>query len=304
MVFFVVGFEVVCLFVNDCFDVEVFEVLVVGGMWLIVLCLVGFNYVDLFVVQCLGLMVVCVLVYLLYVVVEYVVGMIFMFNWWLYCVCNCMCEGDFLLDGLFGFDLVGKIVGVVGMGQIGQVFVCIMVGFGCQLLVFDLFLQVLFVVLGVCYVLLFELLVQVDIVSLYCLFNVDMYYLIDVSVLVSMKLGVMFINISCGGLVDSFVLIDVFKIGQFGYFGLDVYEEEVDLFFEDCFVDVLQDDVLVWLLSFFNVIVIVYQVFFMCEVLVGIVDIMFVNVVVWVVGVFVNVVKVQVGILCCCGFWL
>lgn len=139
MVVFVQGFEVVCVFVNDDFLWLVLECLVVGGMCLVVLCLVGYNYVDLVVVEVFGLLVVYVLVYLLYVVVEYVVGLILMFNWCLYCVYNWICEGDFLLYGLIGFDFYGKCVGVIGIGQIGEIFVCIMVGFGCELLVYDFY---------------------------------------------------------------------------------------------------------------------------------------------------------------------
>lgn len=177
---FVYGYDVVCLFVNDIVDVVVFEWFVDGGMWLIVLCLVGFNYVDFVVVEWFGIVVVWVFVYLLYVVVEYVVVLIFVFNCCLLCVVVCICEGDFLLNGLFGFDLYGKIVGVIGIGIIGSVFVKIMMGFGMYVFVYLVWLyNDELIVFGVCYVEFDELLYCVDIVSLYCLLLLLIYYLIN-----------------------------------------------------------------------------------------------------------------------------
>lgn len=241
------GFEVVCPFVNDCLDADVLAVLAAGGTRLIALRSAGFNHVDLAAAQRLGLTVARVPAYSPHAVAEHAVGMILALNRRLHRACNRTREGDFSLDGLLGFDLAGKTVGVVGTGQIGQVFARIMAGFGCRLLAFDPFPQA---ALGVTYVPLPALLAQSDIVSLHCPLNADTHHLIDARALASMKMGAMLINTSRGGLIDSPALIDALKSGQLGHLGLDVYEEEADLFFEDRSADVLQDDVLARLLTF------------------------------------------------------
>lgn len=224
-------------------------------------------------------------------VAEHAVGMILTLNRRLHRACTRTREGDFSLDGLLGFDLAGKTVGVVGTGQIGQVFARIMAGFGCQLLAFDPFAQAALAALGVTYVPLPALLAQSDIVSLHCPFNADTHHLIDAGALASMKMGAMLINTSRGGLIDSPALIDALKSGQLGHLGLDVYEEEADLFFEDRSADVLQDDVLARLLTFPNVIVTAHQAFFTREALAGIADTTLANVAAWAAGTPANAVK-------------
>ncbi|MGF2509102.1 2-hydroxyacid dehydrogenase, partial [Ralstonia pseudosolanacearum] len=251
----------------------------------------GFNHVDLAAAQRLGLTVVRVPAYSPHAVAEHAVGMILTLNRRLHRACNRTREGDFSLDGLLGFDLAGKTVGVVGTGQIGQVFARIMAGFGCRLLAFDPFPQPALAALGVTYVPLPTLLAQSDIVSLHCPLNADTHHLIDAGALASMKTGAMLINTSRGGLVDSPALIDALKSGQLGHLGLDVYEEEADLFFEDRSADVLQDDVLARLLTFPNVIVTAHQAFFTREALAGIADTTLANVAAWAAGAPANVVK-------------
>lgn len=284
------GFEVVCPFVNDCLDAGVLAVLAAGGARLIALRSAGFNHVDLAAAQRLGLTV-RVPAYSPHAVAEHAVGMILTLNRRLHRACNRTREGDFSLDGLLGFDLAGKTVGVVGTGQIGQVFARIMAGFGCRLLAFDPFPQPALAALGVTYVPLPTLLAQSDIVSLHCPLNADTHHLIDAGALASMKTGAMLINTSRGGLVDSPALIDALKSGQLGHLGLDVYEEEADLFFEDRSADVLQDDVLARLLTFPNVIVTAHQAFFTREALAGIADTTLANVAAWAAGAPANVVK-------------
>ncbi|WP_124982655.1 2-hydroxyacid dehydrogenase [Ralstonia solanacearum] len=283
------GFEVVCPFVNDCLDAGVLAILAAGGTRLIALRSAGFNHVDLAAAQRLGLTVVRVPAYSPHAVAEHAVGMILTLNRRLHRACTR--EGDFSLDGLLGFDLAGKTVGVVGTGQIGQVFARIMAGFGCQLLAFDPFPQPALAALGVTYVQLPALLAQSDIVSLHCPLNADTHHLIDASALASMKMGAMLINTSRGGLIDSPALIDALKSGQLGHLGLDVYEEEADLFFEDRSADVLQDDVLARLLTFPNVIVTAHQAFFTREALAGIADTTLANVAAWAAGTPANAVK-------------
>ncbi|WP_055326388.1 2-hydroxyacid dehydrogenase [Ralstonia solanacearum] len=285
------GFEVVCPFVNDCLDAGVLAILAAGGTRLIALRSAGFNHVDLAAAQRLGLTVVRVPAYSPHAVAEHAVGMILTLNRRLHRACTRTREGDFSLDGLLGFDLAGKTVGVVGTGQIGQVFARIMAGFGCQLLAFDPFPQPALAALGATYVQLPALLAQSDIVSLHCPLNADTHHLIDASALASMKMGAMLINTSRGGLIDSPALIDALKSGQLGHLGLDVYEEEADLFFEDRSADVLQDDVLARLLTFPNVIVTAHQAFFTREALAGIADTTLANVAAWAAGTPANAVK-------------
>ncbi|WP_426395653.1 2-hydroxyacid dehydrogenase [Ralstonia sp. R-29] len=285
------GFEVVCPFVNDCLDADVLAALAAGGTRLIALRSAGFNHVDLAAAQRLGLTVVRVPAYSPHAVAEHAVGMILTLNRRLHRACNRTREGDFSLDGLLGFDLHGKTVGVVGTGQIGQVFARIMAGFGCRVLAFDPFPQAALTASGVTYLPLPALLAQSDIVSLHCPLNADTHHLIDAGAIASMKTGAMLINTSRGGLIDSPALIDALKSGHLGHLGLDVYEEEADLFFEDRSADVLQDDVFARLLTFPNVIVTAHQAFFTREALAGIADTTLANVAAWAAGAPVNVVK-------------
>ena len=285
------GFEVVCPFVNDVLNAQVLDALAAGGTRLLALRSAGFNHVDLAAAQRLGLTVVRVPAYSPHAVAEHAVGMILSLNRHLHRACNRTREGDFSLDGLLGFDLAGKTVGVVGTGQIGQVFARIMVGFGCRVLASDPFPQAALPALGVRYVPLPELLAQSDVVSLHCPLNADTHHLIDANALASMKTGAMLINTSRGGLVDSPALIDALKSGQLGHLGLDVYEEEADLFFEDRSADVLQDDVFARLLTFPNVIITAHQAFFTREALAGIADTTLANVSAWAAGAPANVVK-------------
>lgn len=196
----------------------------------------------------------------------------------------CICEGNFELEGLMGFDLYGKIVGVIGIGKIGVLFVCIMVGFGCIVLGSDVYYNLDFEVLGGCYVCCEELFVVSDVILLYCLFIEVMCYLVNVEILVFVKFGCILVNISCGGLVDIEVVIVVLKSGQLCGLVIDVYEQEVSLFFQDLFLIIIIDDVIQWLVFFFNVIVIGYQVFFIEEVIGQIMQIIIVNLNDFVVG--------------------
>ena len=250
------GFEVVCPFVNDSLSAEVLAVLAAGGTRLIALRSAGFNHVDLAAAQRLGLTVVRVPAYSPHAVAEHAVGMILTLNRRLHRACN-----------------------------------RIMAGFGCRLLAFDPFPQASLAALGVAYVPLPELLAQSDVVSLHCPLTADTHHLIDAGALASMKTGAMLINTSRGGLVDIEALVDALKSGQLGHLGLDVYEEEADLFFEDRSADVLQDDVLARLLSFPNVIVTAHQAFFTREALAGIADTTLANVAAWAAGAPVNVVS-------------
>jgi D-lactate dehydrogenase len=260
------GFEVVCAFVNDCADAGVLERLHAGGTRLLALRSAGFNHVDLAAAQRLGLTVVRVPAYSPHAVAEHAVGLILALNRRLARAVARTREGDFSLHGLLGFDLHGKTVGVIGTGMIGRVFGRIMAGFGMQVLAYDPGTQADdLLALGARYVTLDTLLANSDIVSLHCPLLPATHHLIDEAALASMKRGAMLINTGRGGLVESNALIGALKSGQLGNLGLDVYEEEGGLFFEDHSNLPLQDDVLARLLMFPNVIVTAHQAFFTRE---------------------------------------
>jgi D-lactate dehydrogenase len=232
------GFEVVCPFVNDNVDAAVLQRLHEGGTRLIALRSAGFNHVDLATARRLGLTVVRVPAYSPHAVAEQAAGLILALNRRLPRAAARTREGDFSLNGPLGFDLHGKTVGVIGTGMIA---------------------------LGARYVPLDTLLAEADIVSLHCPLVPGTYHLIDERALARMKRGAMLINTGRGGLVESNALIGALKSGQLGNLGLDVYEEEGGLFFEDRSNLPLQDDVLARLLMFPNVIVTAHQAFFTRE---------------------------------------
>ncbi|MCL9654669.1 2-hydroxyacid dehydrogenase [Pseudomonas protegens] len=276
--------EVVCAFINDDLSAPVLEQLAAGGTRLIALRSAGYNHVDLPAAKRLGLDVVRVPAYSPHAVAEHAVALILALNRRLHRAYNRTREGDFTLHGLTGFDLVGKTVGIVGTGQIGATFARIMAGFGCQLLAYDPFPNPAVEALGARYLSLPELLAQAQIISLHCPLTNDSRYLINQDSLAHMQPGAMLINTGRGGLVDTPALIDALKSGQLGYLGLDVYEEEAQLFFEDRSDLPLQDDVLARLLTFPNVIVTAHQAFLTHEALAAIADTTLHNIANWAAG--------------------
>ncbi|WJF90874.1 2-hydroxyacid dehydrogenase [Paraburkholderia bonniea] len=262
------GYEVVCPFVNDTLNAAVLQRLHAGGTRLIALRSAGSNHVDLVAAEQLGLTVVRVSAYSPYAVAEHAVALILALNRHVPRAVARTREGDFSLHGLMGFDLHGKTVGVIGAGIIGQVFSRIMTGFGMQVLACDPGPPAApMLALGARYVALDTLLAEADIVSLHCPLLPATYHLIDARALARMKRGAMLINTGRGGLVESNALVGALKSGQLGHLGLDVYEEEGGLFFEDHSNQPLQDDVLARLLMFPNVIVTAHQAFFTREAL-------------------------------------
>jgi D-lactate dehydrogenase len=256
------GFETVCAFVNDTLDKPVLEALVAGGTKLLVLRCAGFNHVDIPAAEALGLTVARVPAYSPYAVAEHAVALLMCLNRKLHRAHARVREGNFSLAGLVGFDIHGKTVGVVGTGKIGAVFARIMRGFGCRVLAFDPYPDTeLATDLGLQYVDLDTLLAESDIISLHCPLTRENTHMIDASHIARMKPGVVLLNTSRGALVDASALIEGLKSGRIGGAGLDVYEREAGLFFEDCSQDVLQDDVLARLLTFPNVIVTGHQAF-------------------------------------------
>ncbi|MDE3736096.1 MULTISPECIES: 2-hydroxyacid dehydrogenase [Pseudomonas] len=278
------GFDVVCAFINDDLSAAALERLANGGTRLIALRSAGYNHVDLAAAKRLGLTVVRVPAYSPHAVAEHAVALILALNRRLHRAYNRTREGDFTLHGLTGFDLVGKTVGVMGTGQIGATFARIMAGFGCGLLAFDPQRNASVEALGAIYVDLPELLANSDIISLHCPLNDATRHLVNAQSLEQMKRGAMLINTGRGALVDTPALIDALKSGQLGYLGLDVYEEEANLFFEDRSDLPLQDDVLARLLTFPNVIVTAHQAFLTREALSAIARTTLDNITAWAAG--------------------
>lgn len=261
------GYPAVCAFVNDQFDAGALETLHAGGTRLIALRSAGYNHVHLPTAARLGMTVVRVPAYSPYAVAEHTVGLILTLTRRLHKAYVRVREGNFALDGLLGFDLHGKTVGVIGTGKIGSIVVRIMHGFGCRLLCHDRYENDDCKSIGASYVPVGELFAQADIVTLHCPLTPETNHLIDAEALRQMKHGAMLINTSRGALVDTKAVIDALKHGKLGSLGLDVYEEEADLFFEDLSRKVIQDDVFSRLLTFPNVMITGHQAFFTQEAL-------------------------------------
>lgn len=262
------GFSVVCCFANDRLNENVLKTLSQEGVKLIALRSAGFNHVDLKVAAQLGLRVVRVPAYSPYSVAEHAVALIQALNRKICRASARVHDLNFSLDGLVGFDLHGKTVGVIGAGRIGTAMIRIMTGFGCEVLVFDLKppsdLQNL---PNVHFVSLPEIYRRSDVISLHVPLTESTRHLVDGPAFASMKNGVMLINTSRGALVDAKALIEALKVGKVGAAGLDVYEEEEGIFFNDLSDQVLKDDVLARLLTFPNVLITAHQAFLTHEAL-------------------------------------
>lgn len=281
------GYEVVCAFINDDLNAAVLQQLAAGGTRLIALRSAGYNHVDLHAAQALGLTVVRVPAYSPHAVAEHAVALIMTLNRRTHRAFNRTREGDFSLHGLTGFDLYQKNVGIIGAGQIGLTFARIMAGFGCQLLIHDP-TPIAELPAGARQVTLDELLEGSDIISLHCPLNTATQHLINAARLQQMRHGVMLINTGRGALIDTPALIGALKSGQLGYLGLDVYEEEAELFFEDHSQQPLQDDVLARLLSFPNVLITAHQAFLTHEALAAIATTTRDNIAAWYRGAPIN----------------
>lgn len=257
------GYEAVCIFVHDKVDRAVLEILHSGSTRLVALRCAGFNNVDLDAARELGIGVVRVPAYSPYAVAEHAVGLILSLNRKLHRAYNRVREGNFALEGLLGFDLHGKTVGVVGIGRIGIAFARIMRGFGCKVLAHD----VVSTSEEFENVSLERVLRESDIVSLHCPLTPETFHLINAQTIQEMKPGAMLINTSRGALVDAAALIEPLRSGQIGALGLDVYEEEDGVFYEDRSGAVWGDDTLMLLMSFPNVLITGHQAFFTREAL-------------------------------------
>ena len=266
------GFQGVCVFVNDVLDAPTLRALHAGGTRHVALRCAGFNNVDLAVADELGIDVVRVPAYSPHAVAEHTVGLILTLNRKFHRAHARVREGNFSLNSLMGFDLHGRVVGLVGTGQIGAVLARIMAGFGCELLGHDPYPNDACRELGMRYVELDELFAASDIISLHCPLTPATHHMINAAAIDRMKPGVMLINTGRGALIDTTDVIKGLKSERIGYLGLDVYEEESDLFFRDLSNQVIQDDVFARLMTFPNVLVTAHQGFFTREALANIAD--------------------------------
>lgn len=259
------GFGAVCVFVHDEVSAAVLSVLKDNGVQAVALRCAGFNNVDLNRASELGIRVVRVPAYSPNSVAEHTIALILALNRKIHRAYTRVREGNFALDGLMGFDLKGRCVGVVGTGRIGRLVADILIGFGCQVLAHDVHRDSDLERKGVRYVELNELLASADIITLHCPLTPQTRHLINEDAVRQMKRNVMLINTSRGELIDTRAVIAGLKSGRIGYLGLDVYEEEEDLFFEDLSDRIIQDDVFSRLLTFPNVIITAHQAFFTHE---------------------------------------
>jgi len=273
------GFQVICAFVNDRLDSEVIENLAELGIELIALRCAGYNNVDLKTAHKRGISVARVPAYSPYAVAEHAVALIMALNRKTHKAYNRVREGNFSLNGLVGFDLHGRTAGVVGVGKIGKCLVDILVGFGMEVLGYDLFQDEEFARrTGLKYVELDELFKRVDVISLHAPLIPETHHIINAEAIAKMKPGVVIINTSRGALIDTAALVDALKSGKIGAAGLDVYEEEEEYFFEDLSSQIITDDLLARLMTFNNVLITSHQAFLTHEALDNIADTTFSNI--------------------------
>ena len=266
------GKAAVCVFVNDTVDEDVLQQLYNAGTRLVLLRCAGYNNVDLNTASRLSIKVARVPAYSPYAVAEHTLALILTLNRKTHRAYNRVREGNFALNGLMGFDLHGRTVGLIGLGRIGVVTARILKGFGCRVLGYDIQTNEEAAEAGVAFTDLESLYAQSDIISLHCPLTPQTHHLINEAAISKMKDGVMLINTSRGAIIDTRAVIKGLKSEKISHLGLDVYEEEGDLFFEDLSNKVIQDDVFMRLLSFNNVLITGHQAFFTSDALQSIAD--------------------------------
>ena len=259
--------DVVCIFVNDTADAAVIDAMVDNGVKLLALRCAGFNNVDLKAAKG-KLPVVRVPAYSPYAVAEYSLALMLSLNRKIHRAYWRTRDGNFSLNGLMGFDMHGKTIGIIGTGKIAKILIRLLKGFGMRILAYDLYPDMKFAgEEGISYVSLDELSRESDIISLHCPLTDQTKYMIDKDSIDKMKEGVMIINTGRGQLINTNDLIEGLKEKKIAAAGLDVYEEEGEYFYEDKSDKIIDDDVLARLLSFNNVIVTSHQAFFTKEAL-------------------------------------
>lgn len=259
------GFDAVCVFVNDNVNKSTLKVLSNNGIGLIALRCAGFNNVDIESSKKYNISVVRVPSYSPEAVAEHTLALILTLNRKTHKAYNRVREGNFSLKNLIGFNLKNKTIGIIGTGQIGQSFCNIVKGFGIRIVAFDIYKNKNLLDLGVEYFDLSEVFKQADIISLHCPLNEHTKHLINKTSISKMKEGVMIINTSRGGLINTADVIDGLINKKIGYLGIDVYEQEENLFFNDLSERIIQDEFILRLMSFPNVLITSHQAFFTKE---------------------------------------
>lgn len=263
---------VVCVFVNDRLNREVLSNLAQAGIKLVALRCAGYNNVDIKAAHEFGLKVVRVPAYSPHAVAEHTVCLMLALNRKIYRSYNRVRDGNFSLDGLLGFKFFGRTIGIIGTGAIGSIVARITSGMGMKVLAYDPVHNPECKNIGVSYVTMDQLIVQSDVISLHCPLTKETQHIINESALDNMKHGVMLINSSRGAVLDTGAVIKGLKSKKIGYLGLDVYEQESELFFEDLSSEIIQDDIFERLLTFPNVLVTAHQGFFTSDALKNIAD--------------------------------
>lgn len=259
------GYEIVCAFANDTINKEVIDILAENGVKLLAMRCAGYNNISLKDIQG-RFKVVRVPAYSPYSIAEYTMGMILALNRKIHKAYVRTREGNFSISGLMGFDLNGKIAGIIGAGKIAQILIKILKGFGMRVIAYDPYPNYEKAKeLGFEFVDLDTLYKESDIISLNCPLTKETQYIINRNSMAKMKDGVMIVNTGRGMLIDSADLIEALKDKKVGAAALDVYEEEAEYFFEDLSDKVIEDDILGRLLSFHNVLITSHQAYFTQE---------------------------------------
>ena len=259
------GYDAICIFVNDVVDQEVIEILSENAVKLIALRCAGYNNVNIQAATDAGIPVVRVPAYSPAAIAEHAMALILTLNRKTHKAYNRVREGNFSLKNLIGFNLSGKTVGGIGTGEIGAAFCKVLSGFGCDVIAFDVVWNKDLEAAGVKYLSLEEVFAQSDIISLHCPLNEHTKHMINEESLATMKDGVMIINTSRGALINTSDMLEALIDRKVGYLGIDVYEQEENLFFEDLSERIIQDEIILRLMSFPNVLVTSHQAFFTRE---------------------------------------
>jgi D-lactate dehydrogenase len=261
------GFDAVCVFVNDKIDRNTIEKLALNSIKLIDLRSAGFNNVDIEAATENNIKVMRVPAYSPQAVAEHAVALILTLDRKTHKAYNRVKECNFAIEKLLGFNLYNKTVGVIGTGKIGSVFCKIMLGFGCKVIAFDIKESEDLKQKGIEYKSFDEVLSNSDIISIHCPLTPDTHHLFNSLAFSKMKTGVMLINTSRGALIKTSHAIEALKSKKLGYLGIDVYEQEENLFFKDLSESIIQDDLIERLMSFYNVLITPHQGFFTKEAL-------------------------------------
>jgi len=262
------GYDAVVAFVNDTIDKETIDILYRNGIRLIAMRCAGYNNVD-FKAAFEKIHVVRVPAYSPYAVAEHAMALLLTLNRKIHRAYTRTRDFNFSLNGLTGFDLHGKTIGVIGTGKIGRIFIDICNGFGLKVIAYDPYPVK---DTNIQYVPVEELFRESDIVSLHCPLSKDTFHIVNKETIEIMKKGVYIVNTSRGALIDSEALLEALKAEKIGGACLDVYEEETELFYEDMSYAIIQDDVLSRIISMPNVIVTSHQAFLTKEALYNIAE--------------------------------